>query len=469
MLRYFQLTFKLSKLRIEFIFLIHQGAETSSEESAKYAYKISCCTLSKIFRMLLSRNLDYFTNAELSKLGKFSDKGVDIDLSRISSDELNTLLNTLKMRGKKGFQEISLNFDLYMRAKAKQKSTMQSKMETKTTKSRIGMPAALAMSAIGRRKTLTKDIADVLAEIISESKTLLRLNLRSITFTQSEIGIISNSFLNATSLRSLHFCDIPMGDSGFELLVKALKKELITDLQCRKCRLTDASSRALHSLISFHVSVQSETIWKYSLSEVTTPPLVCISKLDLRDNEFTYNMIRAIHDAILDLPITLLDLRGNIGITSSVVEKLQKEIPHTEIKTGISAPIRGKKQKKQTTKTKNLAQENAKLRGLANSIKRGSEIVEIMPDLAIIGPRANELADHIRKLDKILSSWTNGPKPFFKDNEPEIRNISHNRTANRKKSVPRHFSPHKNINGAHNNNNRRSMSVSRRRNGKKRK
>lgn len=394
-----------------------------------------------------------FTNFDLSKIGNCTDKTVDFDLSRISFDQLNPLISTLEYKGINELTSISLNFNLLKRTKARDNSRMQSKSETRTSKSRITQPYALEMSAVGRRKNLTQDISKSLFKIVSESNSLLKLNLRSIPFAQQEFNQIFQAFPLAHSLRSLHLYDLHLGDDGFENLCRSLKCELINDLQCRKCRLTDLSATSLKSLISYHVSLQSEIKWRESFrsKEDASPPFICLTKIDLRDNEFSYNLIRIIHDDILDLPLTVFDLRGNIGITDTVICHLQKEIeearkgqidiPITEIKTGVTPPVKKKKSvkkgKKKTnqSKKKRLEDENERLRGLVDTIKRGSEMVEIEPDLAIVGPRANELAEHIRQLDAILSSMNKGPKPFFDINNNENRDFQLRNK--RKKSVPK--------------------------------
>ena len=95
------------------------------------------------------------TNYDLSKIGNCTDKTVDFDLSRITFDQINPLLATLEYRGINEITSISLNFDLLKKTKARDNSKMQSKTETRTSKSRITQPYALEMSAIGRRKNLT--------------------------------------------------------------------------------------------------------------------------------------------------------------------------------------------------------------------------------------------------------------------------------------------------------------------------
>lgn len=413
------------------------------------------------------------TNFDLSKIGNCTDKTVDFDLSRISFDQINPLISTLEYRGINELTSISLNFNLLKRTKARDNSRMQSKSETRTSKSRITQPYALEMSAVGRRKNLTQDISCTLFKIISESNSLLKLNLRSIPFAQQDYSVIFNAFQRAHSLRSLHLYDLQLGDEGFEVLCRCLKCELINDLQCRKCRLTDLSAKSLKSLISYHVSLQSEIQWRESLGSKGSAPLICLTKIDLRDNEFSYILIKTIHDDILDLPLSVLDLRGNIGITDTVICHLQEEIPYAEIKTGVTPPVkkkknaakRKKKTKKLQSKKKRLEDENERLRGLVDTLNRGPEIVEIEPDLKIVGPRASELAEHIMQLDAIISSIDKGSRPFFEVNERE--NQRNTKKEVRKKSVPKKRKPVRDFSPTPMNVNtvkrtRRSNSISRR-------
>ena len=235
------------------------------------------------------------------------------------------------------------------------------------------------------------------------------------------------------------FCFVPMGDSGFTKLARSLKRRGVVDLQCRKCGLTDACGADLHSLVSYQVSVQSESQWLESLSarRPVASPIVCMQIIDLRDNDLTYVFIREVSDSLLDLPLKILDLRGNPGITAAQVTPLAQEMPEATIRTGLSKPIKGSKPKKKpysskigkstepsstagskgkkrASSVKALKRENVRLRNLVDDLESGGNIVELEPDLAIVGPRARELANHLIALDKMLEKMNMGTS-FLRD------------------------------------------------------
>ena len=184
------------------------------------------------------------------------------------------------------------------------------------------------MSAISKRRGVTAKIAKSVKEILDVTESISFLKLRSITFMPNDLNDLADAIFACNTIKSLRLCNIPLGDKGFAKLCRALKKRGVVDLQLRKCRLTDRSGPDMHSLISYHVSVQSECQWQESLaSSGVCAPLVCLQTLDLRDNDFTFAFIREIFDPILDLPLKTLDFRGNPGISGSVVAALSTQMP----------------------------------------------------------------------------------------------------------------------------------------------
>ena len=239
----------------------------------------------------------------------------------------------------------------------------------------------------------------------------------------------------------MRFCDTPIGDDGFDRLARALRKQSVTTLQLRKCGLTDASGKAMRSLLFFHSYVQSTVEWKDSLSKNrpgSRSPILCISSLDLRDNEFTFQFIDEIHDPLIDLAIMKeLDLRGNAGISSTIVADLVNRAPNTTILTGPSKQIKMPKpppklyrssssksslstvfpvespRVQKENRIQELEMENERLRTLIEYLQDGTNIVQLEPGLNIVGPRAQELVEHINKLDELLVQSHDGPSVFL--------------------------------------------------------
>jgi hypothetical protein len=169
-------------------------------------------------------------------------------------------------------------------------------------------------------------------------------------------------------------------------------------------------------------------------------PHLCLQRLDFRDNDLTYVLIREISDDLIDLPLEILDFRGNPGISSEIVSDLARQMPAALFRTGISSPIKTKRLSiaqrtiratpKITSRPKlpktalkrdvksgpsvqDLSRENAKLRNLVNELESGGRRIEIEPNLVIVGPRAKELKDHLVRLDKLLRELDLGVPAFL--------------------------------------------------------
>ena len=393
----------------------------------------------------MSRAARLLTHADLCRIGTIKGNCAKFDLSRIFFDQFDSLVKTLKALCLHEYTGLGLTFDLLSRTKHKNMQTEASKMETRTSKCRTTQGSyALSMSAISKRSGLTAKIARAVKEILSETDSISFFKLRSITFKPNDITEIADGVFACETLRVFRLCNVPLGDKGFAKICRALKRTGVVDFQCRKCMLTDKCGPDLHALISYHVSIQSEEQWKESLAnDEPDAPLVCLQTLDLRDNDFTYVLIREIFDALLDLPLKVLDFRGNPGISATIVANLAREKPQTIIRTGLSKPVKESKPAKKpymskigrkvlastadskptrSTAAKGLRRENIRLKNLVNTLENGGEIVELEPDLAIVGPRANELAHHLAELDRMLAQMKSG-RPSFLHELPKKKKL----------------------------------------------
>jgi hypothetical protein len=362
--------------------------------------------------------------AELAAIGKVDGQCVKVDLSRMGSATFDSLMKTLLVRGRHGLTGIGLNLDLYAKTKEENQRAEDSKLETRTSKTRSARGSfSLGQSALARRKGLSTDIAGMIFKTLSQSDSVEFLGLRSIDFLSNDFQIIADSVSRSVSLRTLHFCNLPLGDANFAGICRALKKPSVVELRCRKCGLTDNSAESLHSLISCHVSVQGELQWHNSLSGRVPSPMVCLQCLDLRDNDFTSVTICAIGDSLLDLPLKLLDLRGNAGITGSVVASLAREMSSTTIRTGPSQPIKhGKRAKKpyaskigqaaRSNENRIVPKDDRKRTAIADCANR-EDVVEIEPGLTIVGSRARELAEYLAQLDRLMARTKMAVPSFF--------------------------------------------------------
>ena len=380
------------------------------------------------------------TQEELDEISGHDGLCYKFDLSRISSDKYQSMMLSLKSICLNHITGLGFNLDLLQQTQ--QQALRTEKTGTrgdKLAQKRIQPPAALKSSVIKYNNNVTKEITTMLAQALPKTETLSFLKFRSLPLRPPDIETLSTGIYACSTLRVLRFCDVPLGDAGFSRLARAMRKQSIVDLQLRHCGLTDDCSEDMHSLLSYHVFVQSDGAWKAGLTGANRREVVCLKALDLRDNEFTFQFIEAITDPVQDLPLDYIDLRGNAGVSGSVVQKLLRTLKRqrkaTEIRTGPSKIIKAAKPKAKqakgspaaagvrktasrlsavkTSRVQQLEEENEMLRDLIAQLRSGQNIVELEPGLKIVGPRASELVDHIRKLDDMLTSYSSGPTNFL--------------------------------------------------------
>jgi hypothetical protein len=195
--------------------------------------------------------------------------------------------------------------------------------------------------------------------------------------------------------------------------------------------------------LSFHVFVQAEAAWTTSLSGSAQNEIVCLTTLDLRDNEFTFHFIEEVQYAIIDLPLKTIDFRGNAGISADVVSwvsrRLRETETNTEIRTGGSKPVKPVKtrvsvkasarppplaatktsKKSRDVRIQDLEKENGDLRRLISQLQSGENIVELEPGLEIVGPKATDFVEHIRKLEEMLPAQIGSPPQFLGQKSPK--------------------------------------------------
>ena len=197
----------------------------------------------------------------------------------------------------------------------------------------------------------------------------------------------------------------------------SIRKKGILKLKCRNCKLTDAISETVLSLIQIHSNIQKEAEKKAEMEKNPNLGIVCLNSFDFRDNNLTTDFLQVIEHDVEFSPITVFDLRANINIPESDVHS--NKIYAGEVTSSLSIPglpkspevkILAKSQKKAKSKSRNdinsvsrdiiLEAENRNLRMTLDKLLGGQNIAILMDDLFAIGDRAPELAEHVQKLDE---------------------------------------------------------------------
>ena len=176
----------------------------------------------------MSAEIHPLSRAELLRLGTMKGKVAKFDLSRVSSEQFDALLVTLKDRGAHEFTGIGLNFDLLKKTKQVNEKTQKRKSETKTSRTRATQGSfTFSQSAMNKRKDVTEKIAKTIADTLTITDSLAFLKFRAVSFKPAELDVLCDAIYKCDTLRVLHFCDVPMGDSGFRKLARALIHTLL--------------------------------------------------------------------------------------------------------------------------------------------------------------------------------------------------------------------------------------------------
>jgi hypothetical protein len=250
------------------------------------------------------------------------------DLSRITSEQYAVLMKTLPVSAVNSVTEIGFTLDFQEQVRTEAIRTAETGTRgDKLARRRARVPSsALRQSVAFHSKHVVREAFGLLGQVLPRTRSLKSVELRALPADIVDIRLLAEGVFQCEPLRRLHLCDIPLGDQGFAMIGRALRRRSVIDLQCRKCQLTDACARDVQSLLAYHVFVQSEYAWKASLSSGTVTDVVCLQTLDFRDNEFTFEFINVIRDALFDLQLSCMDLRGNDGISDAIVASLRTMI-----------------------------------------------------------------------------------------------------------------------------------------------
>lgn len=386
-------------------------------------------------------------------MSKHEGSSYKFDISRLTCEKFDQLMKTLQAKCKSDITGLGFTLDLLEQTRRKAQNTEKSGSRgDKLAAKRNTVPVSLEASVVYKRKNVTRNILGTVAQILTKTESIDFLKFRSLPIKITDLDMLSDGIYACDTLRSLHLCDIPLGDAGFERLARSFRKMSIVDLQLRQCHLTDGATSAMSALLGYHVFIQQEAEWKASLSGSKSMSIVCIHTLDLRDNEFTYKFIDGIIDTIQDLPMKSLDLRGNTGITQEIARNLMKCLPNTKVQIGQSKlpkspvikriiPTRSRPvsalsslSKSKPTHIQLLEEENEQLQTLIDYLKSGEGVTELEQGLLVIGNRSEELVDHIRNLDRVLVHANSGPSPFLLESRMNSSSGSSNDNIRPKKS-----------------------------------
>ena len=305
---------------------------------------------------------------------------LNIDWSAISIDHYEKIKHALVKFGPTKFPRISFN----CHTKETHKAAIIGREKN--------LPHVLESSIAFQLPNFECEIAALISRILFKTKRVHNLILKSIQFDFSDLDVICQGIEACSSLRRLKLVSIPLCDEGFERLSASLRKKSVTELELRKCELSDACSSEVRQLVKFHTIIQKRQE-NIARREKKRADLVCLSSIDLRGNKFTRDFVDDIKEIVDNSPVYRFDIRDNVGIPSDIKLSTKFEIG--------SSPKRGRKAIMNSEDK--LRRENEKLKGRINRLLGRKNIAAVNDYVFIIGRRAPELADHIFSLDRLCT------------------------------------------------------------------
>lgn len=350
----------------------------------------------------------------LKKISTFKNNCYNIDLSSVSVDYFQPLLETLYSYGVKAIPGLGFNSDLSLTVAKELHAFRNSRRADSEV---YHPPIEFEGSIFQNNAQFISELVGLLSRILPRTESIFILKFRSMLFEYRDIDVLSQSIYQCETLRVLKLHNIPLHDEGFERLSQALRRKSVTTLQCRNCKLTDQIADSLISLINYQTYVQREAERKAEQMKDKNLGIVCISMYDFRDNKFSNNFVSEIENEVDNSSILRFDLRGNhISVDKVHSPKI----------------VAGKMNKRLTvnaaqTQEQRLEETNQRLHQILEQLTNGQKIALLSPGLYAIGARAPELADHIQMLDQFYGKIESGEisqkqlkkKPSLKKKKPK--------------------------------------------------
>lgn len=326
---------------------------------------------------------------ELKKISKYSDGLYDFDLSAIFVDYWKPLQNTLIQLGLNKLKGIGFNYETFVRASVEMKSYKRS---NKAGGVKPHPPIELEGSIQQNIKDLIPDLVGLLSRFIPRTRSINSLKFANLPFGMNEVEILSLSIQQCAPLRVLNFTNVPLYDNGFAKLCEALNRQSVQELTCKNCGLSDAIAPVILNLAEMHGRIQKIAEKHAQQNNEKNLGLVCLHVIDLSENNFTSKFIEEIQEGVDASPIVSIDVSSNPEIDTSVIQS-PKFVVEGVSKNDLSP----------NQYEKELKKENERLKRIVSRLIQGKDICALRSDLYAVGPRAGELSEYIKILDKLCA------------------------------------------------------------------
>ncbi|OHS98319.1 hypothetical protein TRFO_35263 [Tritrichomonas foetus] len=243
------------------------------------------------------------------------------DFSRINYHQSDQVLASIVKYAKKDIQSLTVCLDMYNEIYEMNASF---KPSMKNAQSLRNEPPTLTNSAFRKDGSILQAIAIAMKYILPRSQNLTHLEFRNISFCTEQIQILGKALEQCTSLQSLSFDNVPLFDTGYAVIIKAIRRMKLSCLKCKSCNITDLSSSTTKMFLNYKAEGRTNKNKKSQQA--------CLRVLDLRYNSFSYRLLLEIGDVLSIVPLKVLDLRYNQLIDSKIAKNMKNVIHGLDVR-----------------------------------------------------------------------------------------------------------------------------------------
>lgn len=391
-----------------------------------------------------SRTNKLFTKEELASLSKGDSQNLVYDISQMDPRDFFPLIRSIQRYGQKHIFSLTFTLDHYYDYCWIEYPNLKTKSTKRRHKNKL-IPFTLANSAYRKIPNTIRQIITMLTKVLSESSTLSTLKFRSVIFNQRDKEQLFQSLSGNSSLRRLYFENVNLNDEGFGMLMKCLKHPGVTTIECRQCGLSDMSALNINQFLNYHMLLQL----KGEKDDDHFLKSVCLRSIDLRDNLFSTKLLLEIADILVDLPISLIDLRNNNQFDERIVSNIRRSAPHVEIRIGSDrstfAPSKKRSGKQSSSETRSNS--DTDFDTTTETETENTEVIELSPDIRIKGSRAREFVNSLEEIIKLGEELARIQESQINDNDDDdddfdTKSKHSNRSIQKQKTSPKKKAKH---------------------------
>ena len=314
------------------------------------------------------------------------------DFSRISQDKYESLFRTLQHFAQSKIDNLGFNCDELVKSQAKSLSG-------------VSMPPIVLGSIAKNKSHYIQNLVQLLCYIIPRSSRIKALELATMNFKPDQINRLSTSFGKSSSLLSLSFCQIPLGNQGLISILNALNPNQIQSISIKYCGITGDATGAILQFISKKTDPKGISNFSISKTELSQEDRDAIEralqnsqpKSDFLSNQSKSKFLQSATENTTK--VTNKDNSEKITQQKAKTTKLQKGNSPNK------SPNKKTQQQKDEEELKALKEENEALQLELSQLQQSLDIVQFSQDVFLVGKGAKDFIQFLNDVETKIQQY----------------------------------------------------------------